>query len=210
MSIWTDTLEMLTAGSSTVALLSTATSGLHRSDQLLAVSYALYHGDDHQESKTFIVSAPDDILMQSAEYHRISPEMVRTQGMPREQLKEKLEELLTPDKVVFTYNSPFQIKALTMMGEGTLEAVPCPMLDLPIWIKAAESKMHFVVDLPIDKAQVQIANRVMCPAWKKVLSYRGIDPQTPPGMLPVEYNVQCLEMLYGDLKELSPDIELAI
>lgn len=210
MSIWTDTLEMLTAGSSTAILLSTATSGLHRTDQLLALSYALYQGDECQETNTFILSVPDDILMPSAEYHRISPEMVRTQGIAKEEFKEKLEKLFTPDKVVFTYNSPFQIKALTLMGDGMLEAVPCPMLDLPIWIKAAESKMHFVVDLPIDKAQVQMANRVMCPAWKKVLSHRGIDPQTPPGMLPVEYNVQCLQMLYGDLKELSPDIELAI
>lgn len=206
---WTDTLELLSLGNSSALLFCTATTGLHRTDKLLAVAYQLYEGDEKQESGTLFLDATDEELAPGAQYHQITPDIMRANAMKPDEFKEKLTELMT-HRVAFTYNTAFQLKALMVMGGGIIEAPPCEMCELPLWVKAAESKLHFMVDLPLCKAESQIANRIPVSTWKRMLDYRGIASKAPPGVLPVVYNAECLALLYDALIEQPPNIELAL
>lgn len=206
---WTDTLEMLTVGSSSVVLFCTATTGLHKTDKLLAVSYVMYDGDVKGKSDTLFLEAPDAILQPAMQYHQISPEIMHMKGMSLDTFREELSNALT-GRIGFTYNASFQFRAMLEMDGGVFAAQPCVMCELPLWIKAAESRLTFTVDPIIEKAEHQIANMVAVPPWKRLLENRGISSRNPPGVLPVEYNAQCLSMLYEALIEEPPNIELAL
>lgn len=203
---WTDTLEMLSLGKSSAVLFCTATTGLHRTDKLLAVSYQVYDGDVCVKTGTLFMDATNEELASGMQYHQITPDILRGNAMTREDFKESLLGLLSKS-VAFTYNAAFQIKALTLMGGGIIESMPCEVCELPLWVKAGESRLHFSVNLPLEKAQVQLASRVTIPTWKKMLEYRGIASKAPPGMLPVVYNAECLARMYDALIEQPPDIE---
>ena len=209
MSDWTDVLETLTMGNSSVTLFCTATTGLKSSDKVLAVSYVQYEGDTRSKEETFFQEASDEELAPSLQYHQISSEVMKANGLKKEAFQERLQQILT-NRIAFTYNVSFQLKALMIMNGGLMESKLCPVCELPLWVKVAESKLHFVVDIPLERAESQMANRVPIPTWKRMLDFRGISPVAPPGMLPVAYNAQCLAQLYEGLFKQSPDIELAL
>ena len=209
MSEWTDTLEMLTMGNSSVVLFSTATTGLHKTDKLLAFSYQLYDGDTAGDSGTLFLDATAEELAPGMQYHQISSEIMRANALQKDEYKEKLLGILQ-NRVAFTYNAPFQLKALMVMGGGIIEMPPCEVCELPLWVKVGESKLHFIVDLPLRVAENQMANRVPVPTWKRMLEYRGLSSKAPPGTLPVTYNAECLARMYESLIEQPPDIEVAL
>lgn len=208
MSSWFDTLALIAGGDTKVVLLSTATTGLHKSDQLIAVNYVVYDDDKEVETGTAIRMVPEEILNSSKEYHRITKEILLANGMTDEDFKDKLQEVLQPGRVVFTYNVPFQVKALTIMGGGTVD-VMCPVCDIVVWTRAAESQMVFYVDAPMDTANAQLAHNFTPVNWRRFLTMRKIIPDTPAGMLPVTYNTMCLSQVYQQLCQLQPRIELA-
>lgn len=206
---WTDTLELLSLGKSDAVLFCTATTGLHRTDKLLAVAYQLYSGDTVEKTGTLFLDVTDEELVPGQQYHQITPDIIRANAMKPDAFKEALMEIMT-QRVAFTYNTAFQLKALMVMGGGIIDVPPCEICELPLWVKAGESKLHFVVDLPLSKAESQMANRIPIPTWKKMLEYRGIAVKPPPGMLPVVYNAECLGRMYDALIEQPPNIDLAL
>ena len=208
-SNWIDTLEMLTMGSSSVVLFCTATTGRRSTDKLLAFSYQLYEGEDCTKTGTLFLDATDEELAPAMQYHQISPELMRANAMKQDDFREQMLAIMQ-HRVAFTYNTSFQLKALMIMGGGIVDAPPCQICELPLWVKVGESKLHFVVDLPLNKAEAQMANRVPIPTWKRMLDYRGIASTPPPGKLPVTYNAECLGLMYQALIEQPPDIELAL
>ena len=209
MSEWTDTLEMLTMGNSSVVLFCTATTGLKATDKLLAVSYQLYDGDRAGDSGTLFMDATAEQLAPGMQYHQISEDIMRANALQKDEFKKQLLGILEK-RVAFTYNTSFQLKALMIMDGGILEMPPCEICELPLWVKVGESKLHFIVDLPLRTAEAQMANRVPIPTWKRMLEHRDISPVAPPGMLPVTYNAQCLGQMYEALIEQPPDIEVAL
>lgn len=85
----------------------------------------------------------------------------------------------------------------------------CQFCDLVVWMRAAESKMRFYVDAPMDAADSQLAQEFTPVTWKRFLTMHKIIPDTPPGLLPVTYNTLCLSQLYQRLCQMEPKIELA-
>lgn len=208
MASWFETLDMIAGGDTKVVLLSTATTGLHKSDQLIAVNYVVYDDDKQVETGTLFKLVPEDLLNPSKEFHKITKEVLMANGATDEDFKDKIQEVLCPGRVVFTYNVPFQQKALTVMGGGTVDLL-CPVCDIIVWMKAAESKMMFYVNPPMDAADAQLARNFPPVPWKRFLTLKKIIPDTPPGLLPVTYNVMCLSQLYQQLCQMEPRIELA-
>lgn len=213
MMDWNDFLAAVTfQDEPEVVLMSTATSGLHTGDSLLAVSYHLLHGGEAIEYGTIYNLVPDDILLPSQEYHRIPTDFMRTHGLQREEFTQKLQAVLTPSRTVFTYNSAFQIKAITQMQGGFAELMSS-VCDLCVWLKAAESKMVFAAKKPpIDRIEHEVLRKIFkaVPSWKRLLESKHIPSTAPPGKLPVVYNADCLLKLYRAMEQAPPDFLLEL
>ena len=213
MMDWNDFLAAVTLQDEPeIVLMATATSGLHSGDSLLAVAYRYLRGDEEVDCGALYQLVPDDVLLPAAEYHRIAPEFIRTHGLPKEEFTQKLQAVLAPTRTVFTYNSAFQIKAITQMQGGFAELM-CPMCDLTVWLKAAESKMVFTAKKPpMDRIENDALRKIFkaVPSWKRLLESRHMASVAPPGKLPVVYNVDCLLDLYRAMEKEPPDILLEL
>lgn len=203
---WFETLTMLTC-SDKVVLLSTATTGVHKSDELLAVEYVKYEGDKQTETHCLMRLVGSDALAASAEYHRITKETMLANAESDDKIKEELNEVLR-GSTIFTYNIPFQRRALTEMSGGFLDVLS-PMCDLPLWLKAGESRMPFAVDLPIETADKQLARKFTACPWKRCLANYNIVMDAPAGILPITYNVMALSRLYQALWKQPPELVVA-
>lgn len=206
MMDWFDTLEMLTA-STDVMLLCTATTGLRKSDQLLAVAYTKYDRDKQVEVNTLFRMVGTDALQSAAEYHRITKEVMLANAQSDDAIKQALTEAMK-GCTIFTYSVPFQRKALTEMNGGFIDVIS-PVCDLPLWLKAGQSRMPFAVDLPIDTADKQMARKFTNIPWKACLNAYDIVVDAPAGILPVTYNLMALSRLYQHLWQQPPEIVLA-
>lgn len=206
---WIDTLEALTTGNSSVVLFCTATTGLHKTDKLLAMSYVQWDGDRKGKSGTIFLNAPAESLQPAYQYHHISAEMMHAEGKTVEDFRKEIADIME-ERIGFTYNSAFQERAFMEMDGGILSGMPCPVCELSVWLKAAESRRYYVVDAPIEKAEQQIACGMSTPPWRRVLENRGLSAFPPPGMLPVTYNALCLSQLYEKLIASQLNIELAL
>ena len=211
MMDWNDFLtEVTLQPEPEVILMATATSGLHTGDSILAVSYRHLRSGEEIEHGTIFNLVPDDILLPSQEYHKIAPDFMRSHGLPTEEFTQKLAAILAPGRTVFTYNSNFQIKAITLMHGGFPELL-CFICDLPVWLQAAESKMVFAAKKPpIDRIEHEVLRKIIkaVPTWKRLLEARHLSSTPPPGKLPVVYNVECLLTLYRAMEKEPPDILL--
>ena len=206
MTEWFNTLRMLTA-SGDVMLLCTATTGLRKSDQVLVIAYTKYDQDEQTETNTLFRMVSTDALQSAAEYHRITKDVMLANAQSDDAIKKTLTEAMR-GCTIFTYSVPFQRKALTEMSGGFIDIIS-PMCDLPLWLKAGQSRMPFAVDLPIDVADKQIARKLTAFPWKTCLNMYNIVPDAPAGILPVTYNVMALSRLYQQLWEQPPEILLA-
>ena len=206
MTDWFDTLQMLTA-STDVMLLCTATTGLRKSDQLLAVAYTKYDRDKQVEVNTLFRMVGTDALQSAAEYHRITKEVMLANAQSDDAIKQMLTEAMK-GCTIFTYSVPFQRKALTEMNGGFIDVIS-PVCDLPLWLKAGQSRMPFAVELPIDTADKQMAKKFMNIPWKGCLNAYDIVADAPAGILPVTYNLMALSRLYQHLWQQPPEIVLA-
>lgn len=206
MTDWFDTLQMLTAATD-VMLLCTATTGLRKSDQLLAVAYTKYDRDKQVEVNTLFRMVGTDALQSAAEYHRITKEVMLANAQSDDAIKQMLTEAMK-GCTIFTYSVPFQRKALTEMNGGFIDVIS-PVCDLPLWLKAGQSRMPFAVDLPIDTADKQMARKFTNIPWKACLNAYDIVADAPAGVLPVTYNLMALSRLYQYLWQQPPEIVLA-
>ena len=111
-----------------MTFLATATTGLKPGeDQLMLVEL----GDPEGQSETFVREVPVDLLQKSQEYHGLSVERMRDLMIPDNVFREGLAEALA-DRIVFTYNVPFQESFLGDWWEGKLWS-------LPLFVKGLET-----------------------------------------------------------------------
>ena len=177
-----------------VAFVSTATTGLHaQSDKLIAVAIA----KDNGERDLLIRETPLDLLMPTSSIHLIDSTLMSNQGLPEESFREAVADALA-GCVIFSYFPSFQQAFL-----GQIDILE-PIYDLPVFVKAAESKMVFPDDLwdqDLSSVEFDLITKyhISRPRWKAFVDSHNLTPSTF-GMIPAECNAEALLKAWDLLK----------
>lgn len=195
---------VLSLSSGPVLLFSTATTGVHESDNLLAVSWCKIEDENDQGTYgTLYHALPEDIAMIGAQYHKIPSQTLATLGFEPGAFEEKIEELFD-GVTAFSYNPMFQHLALNCMVECNVRHIA----DLAaITSVALNNRMLSAEDLDkittIGQLNSLLAGMGKAPPFKRVMKMCDItiDPFTDE--LPVVTNVQILHAFWEKLSSLE-------
>lgn len=199
--MWDSYIKQL-SGKSNIVLFSTATTGLKPGkDSLIAFSYCKINDNGEVKCDTlFNLTCQYDKLEQSMQYHQISADLLDSKGLYNDVFAEQVSKVMMDDAVCFSYRTAFQSgfldDAIDYQSEKSYEYV----FDLPLFAKAAASKMVFdnmeadtLVGLENDLMQIF----KVAPSLKKICERFSISYDVPPSVLPVEHYASCLLKLWN-------------
>lgn len=195
--LWKTLLEGLI--DTPVCFCATATTGIKpATDKLLAFA-TLESG----VQRLLIRRLDHDSVLQSLEYTDITEEQVLSEGLDEEDFIDAVQEALK-GKTLFTYRPSFHMGFL----ENTLNELPPRMYDLPLLLRAAESRM--VLGTKDSDRLAELEDRLYDmvgkpPGFKKMCSLRGLDFEI--GELPIIQSVHHLQSLWGLLLELPISVQ---
>ena len=198
---WQELILSLSHGP--VLLFSTATTGVHESDNLLAVSWCKIEEGNEDQYGTLFHALPEDIAMIGSQYHQIPEHTLATLGYEPGEFEKKVDELFD-GVTAFSYNPMFQHLALNCMVECNVRHIA----DLAaITSVALNSRMMSAEDLDkittIGQLNSLLAGMGKPPPFKRVMKMCdiAIDPFTDE--LPVVTNVQILHAFWEKLSSLE-------
>lgn len=175
-------------------LLTTATSGVGDHDELILVRVA---DPEEGQEHTFYRQVSAENVLKTQEYTGIQVEDISRRGMADEAFKAALQDVCQ-DKLLLTYNVPFQLKYLAPYVELKLHS-------LPLWFKATGTR------LPADEQD--IADAVSLDKWaarsygkdptfKSVTKQLGIDPWNGTGLY-VDWTTAAMRLMWGRMGQVG-------
>ena len=171
-----------------VRCLSTATTGVHDEDELIAVSTK----EPGSPTTTIIRSIDVDKLEPAMEYHRITPELVRERGMQDNEFKRELSNMV--GGIMLSYNPAFHVKYISALDDS----VDFKCVDIVLIWKAANANLAVSSDMSLQELQAYImASLGKANAFKRVAASSGFSDFEY--LLPCENSACAVEWIYSQL-----------
>ena len=187
-----------------IVLFSTATTGVHSNDELLALSWNRIDPEGTEEKGTIFHAVPAERALQGVDYHHITMHTLSTQGLDTPDFIRAIQDLLK-DTTPFSYNPSFQLMALNEMSDCDIDWV----FDLALTTNAAlNHRMLSAEDLDGVVNPVQLMGLLARvsgnpPPFKRVMRMCDIVIDERTDVLPLVTNVQILRAFWKKLGELD-------
>jgi len=174
-------------------LVTTATTGVHESDTLIA---AFFISPLSRETELVMREVPEDMLAPSREYHGIGSEEMRSYALPDDQALARLDEL-AQNNTLFGYNPEFQSRYL---AKG-MTAAPV-VLDLPALVQAADMRMAMAQVTGLSELQALALRQIggKAPSFRSLCRRYGLEPNQV--LLPLQASCWQLCGLWDRLAEI--------
>lgn len=194
---WGELIDAMGGGRKVVTL-STATTGLNLLDEDELIGVCI-------DNTMLLRSVPNDLLLKSQEYHKVTGELLAAQAMDDESFRESLRQQLN-NTIILTYNPEFQGTALF----SWCDVETLPLVDLPRVYKGAAA--HLAVEDGgealdyLNRMASSIKGRL---GFKSLCERLGIGSQDEVS-LPMQVASQQLWQLYGLLRGLPAIVQARV